>query len=266
MLLEVVSIGFLSVLIATIGIWFFKSSSQTEPEAPRRGLNRMQLNPEEEEQEEQKMTEKEAKKAQKKEERKAQREARQAVVDQKEKKRQDREAKWLEREKEWEQKEAEEEAKRKAEEEAKQKAQEEEYMKWKDMFQVEDEGEELQEGSYDLNRFLEYIKLRKVVMIEDIGAEFGLEGKSVVERLQDLENSGYLTGIVDDRGKYIYLTEEELLGVKAYIENRGRVTRMELSQEGNRLIRLEPTQEDKLKIEQEEKSLAQNLDEEEHNG
>ena len=78
-----------------------------------------------------------------------------------------------------------------------------------------------------------------------------------MNRLNELEKSGILTGIIDDRGKFIYITDEEFLGFKKYLEARGRVSRLELCNEGNRLIRLNPTAEDKIKIDAEEKIAAE---------
>ena len=52
--------------------------------------------------------------------------------------------------------------------------------------------------------------------------------------------------------------------VKKFIERRGRVSRLDLARESNRLIRLNPTQEDKAKIEEEEKALVSNLQFEEN--
>ena len=49
------------------------------------------------------------------------------------------------------------------------------------------------------------------------------------------------------------------MSVKKFIERKGRVSRLDLAREGNRLIRLIPTQEDKAKIQAEEAELVKNL-------
>ena len=49
---------------------------------------------------------------------------------------------------------------------------------------------------------------------------------------------GLLTGVMDDRGKFIYISEEELLNVKKFIEQRGRVSIAELAKHSNELISL----------------------------
>ena len=52
--------------------------------------------------------------------------------------------------------------------------------------------------------------------------------------------------------------------MKKFIERKGRVSRLDLARESNRLIRLNPTAEDKAKIEAEEKALVSNLEFEEN--
>lgn len=37
-----------------------------------------------------------------------------------------------------------------------------------------------------------------------------MTNKAVLDRIKALEAAGTLRGILDDRGKYIYLTEEEI--------------------------------------------------------
>jgi hypothetical protein len=51
---------------------------------------------------------------------------------------------------------------------------------------------------------------------------------------------GLLTGVMDDRGKFIYISEEELQKVKVFIEQRGRVNITELAKSSNELINLKP--------------------------
>lgn len=44
------------------------------------------------------------------------------------------------------------------------------------------------------------------------------------------------TGVIDDRGKFIYITPEELAAVANFIRQRGRVSIAELAQASNSLI------------------------------
>lgn len=93
------------------------------------------------------------------------------------------------------------------------KKEEEEYNKWKDCFAVKEEGEEAQELESEnlINEFINYIRLRKVVSLEDLSGKFKIQPNELVEKLNFLEAQKRMCGIIDDRGKYIYLTEKELL-------------------------------------------------------
>lgn len=58
--------------------------------------------------------------------------------------------------------------------------------------------------------------------------------------MQDLQAEGRLTGVIDDRGKFIYITMEELEAVARYIRQNGRVSIADLAASSNRLINLDP--------------------------
>ena len=58
--------------------------------------------------------------------------------------------------------------------------------------------------------------------------------------MQSLQESGQLSGVVDDRGKFIYISEEELQAVADFIKKRGRVSIAELVSSSNTLINLQP--------------------------
>ena len=53
-----------------------------------------------------------------------------------------------------------------------------------------------------------------------------------------VQEMGLLTGVMDDRGIFIYISEEELLKVKKFKEQRGRVSIVELAKHSNELISL----------------------------
>ena len=55
-----------------------------------------------------------------------------------------------------------------------------------------------------------------------------------------MQAEGQLTGVIDDRGKFIYITVEELEAVARYIRQNGRVSISDLAASSNRLISLEP--------------------------
>ena len=118
--------------------------------------------------------------------------------------------------------------------------------------QVEDTGLDETGASGDKDRaIVEYIERRKVVMLEDVAAEFKMLAKDVVAKIEWLEKEGKLLGITDDRGKYIHVTQEEFQQIGSYIENCGRVNRSDLFREANKIVRMIPTEADKEIIKQE---------------
>ncbi|TKY48974.1 DDRGK domain-containing protein 1 [Spatholobus suberectus] len=135
------------------------------------------------------------------------------------------------------------------EEEARaQKAKEEEaaaleFEKWKGEFSIDDEGtlEEVQDSTEDLlANFVEYIKKHKCVPLEDLAAEFKLRTQECINRITSLESMGRLSGVMDDRGKFIYISQEEMKAVADYIKRQGRVSISHLASKSNQFIDLEP--------------------------
>ena len=47
----------------------------------------------------------------------------------------------------------------------------------------------------------DYIRGRKAVALDELAAEFGLRGAEAPRRVAELEASGAITGVMDDRGK-----------------------------------------------------------------
>lgn len=184
------------------------------------------------------------KKEKKRQEREAQRQAEEAAHDSRVTK-QDWYAEM--RRKKDEEREAEE---RRMEEEAKaRQAKEEEaaaleFEKWKGEFSIDAEGtteNEVQDASQGLLfDFVEYIKKHKCVQLEDLAAEFKLRTQECINRITSLEDMGRLSGVMDDRGKYIYISLDEMKAVADYIKREGRVSISHLASQSNQFIDLEP--------------------------
>jgi glucan-binding YG repeat protein len=131
---------------------------------------------------------------------------------------------------------------RKAKEE-KERREYEEYLKMKEAFSVEEEGyEEGDDGNETnlLQEFVNYIKNNKVVVIEDLAAHFKLKTQAAIDRIKDLQKDDILTGVIDDRGKFIYVSQDEMDAVAKFIRQRGRVSIAELAENSNKLINLTP--------------------------
>ena len=104
------------------------------------------------------------------------------------------------------------------------------------------------QAAQTISEMIAWITRRKVVNLEDVAAEFHMTTTDVIQRIEQLESEGRLTGITDDRGKYIHITEQEFESVTQYILTKGRVNRQELLGECNKLIRMEPTASDQKLI------------------
>jgi len=156
---------------------------------------------------------------------------------------------------------AREEAERKEREE-KEKKEQAEFDDWKNMFSVEAEGEDNsdQADAGAVEKFVDYIKVRKVVNLEDLAADFKMKTSVAIDRLKDLEKLGRLSGIFDDRGKYVYITTEEMAGVAEWLKNKGRISRADLVAACNKIVRLNPTEEDKARLQHEASSAVDALD------
>merc|ERR1719163_2552512 len=117
------------------------------------------------------------------------------------------------------------------------KAEAEEFDKWKDLFTVENEGtaeaEIQQESQGLLQEFIDHIVAKKVVVLEELAAEFGLRTADAVSRVQALESMGRITGVMDDRGKFIYISEQEMAKVAEHINARGRIAIADLAKKSN---------------------------------
>nr|SVE78035.1 EOG090X0N9E [Daphnia lumholtzi] len=175
---------------------------------------------------------------------------RKAAREAEEKEREERKALELEKEKERKrleeleqlaEKEKEEQIKREAEEKI--RREHEEYLKMKAAFIVEEQGYDAQEESAEENRlqkFVDYVQETKIVLLEELAAHFQLKTQDAIDRLQKLVQDGSLTGVIDDRGKFIYISREEMESVAKFIRKRGRVSLSDLAESSNLLIQLGP--------------------------
>lgn len=94
--------------------------------------------------------------------------------------------------------------------------------------------------------------------MDELAAHFGLKSDEAISRLHYFLDNGLLEGVMDDRGKFICITDDELnagrlflpqffifitvltsIAVAKFINQRGRVTIHELAEYSNKLIRLE---------------------------
>ncbi|KAF0762086.1 DDRGK domain-containing protein 1 [Aphis craccivora] len=116
-----------------------------------------------------------------------------------------------------------------------------EYTRLKQSFGIEEEGyeETLENEGSTLTQFIEHIKENKVIILDELALKFKLKTQVVIDRIQSLLEDGSLTGVIDDRGKFIYISQSELNAVASFINKRGRVSLTELAEHSNSLIVLD---------------------------
>lgn len=126
-------------------------------------------------------------------------------------------------------------------EEEKAKKEHLEYIQLKETFGIEEEGyeETLEDEGATLTQFIEHIKENKVIVLDELALKFKLKTQIVIDRIQSLLEEGSLTGVIDDRGKFIYISQSELNAVASFIIKRGRVSLTELAEHSNNLIVLD---------------------------
>merc|ERR1712183_871665 len=125
--------------------------------------------------------------------------------------------------------------------EEKERGEQGEYEKLKAAFSVEDEGCDAGEEGDEENKllkFINYIKETKVVLLEDLAAQFHGKTQEAIDLATQLQTDGLLTGVIDDRGKFIYISQEELEAVAKFIRQQGRVRITDLAMSSNKLITL----------------------------
>ena len=132
------------------------------------------------------------------------------------------------------------------EKERKEKEEYEQYLALKESFQLEEEGFDgdvnEEESQNKLQAFIDYVKTQKVVHMDELAGTFNLRTQDVVQRLQDLLQQELLVGVIDDRGKFIYITNEELKSVAKFMRQRGRVSITDLAENSNMFINLNPVE------------------------
>merc|ERR1711988_903858 len=142
---------------------------------------------------------------------------------------------------------AEEEELRKLAEERKQR-EDEEYKLWKGNIIIEEEGQKEEETEKQLADIVNYIKKHKVVQLEDLSTVSSMRTQELVDVLRKLEDRDELSGVIDDRGKYVYISPSEMEEVAQFIKRRGRVSIEDIAAQSNKLINLSPLEREDVAI------------------
>eukprot|EP01063_Lacrimia_lanifica_P005125 TRINITY_DN12947_c0_g1_i1.p2 TRINITY_DN12947_c0_g1~~TRINITY_DN12947_c0_g1_i1.p2 ORF type:complete len:261 (+),score=94.05 TRINITY_DN12947_c0_g1_i1:78-860(+) len=103
----------------------------------------------------------------------------------------------------------------------------------------EDDAPEDVEARYH-EALLAAIHREKVVSMEALSAELDRPVEELAATMDSLLASGRLTGIHDDRGRFVHITPAEYTAVERYVRQRGRVAVADLAAESSRLVEMQP--------------------------
>ncbi len=98
------------------------------------------------------------------------------------------------------------------------------------------------------------LKTAKLSLLEDLSHKFKLTTRQIVDKIKELETNHLISGIFDERGKYLVIEREEWEAIKKYISARGRVKKTDIMSECAKLIKIpERVEEDLLRLVEDEK-------------
>jgi hypothetical protein len=99
---------------------------------------------------------------------------------------------------------------------------------WKASFQIKEDGTvkaDIAQDSQDLLAdFIDHIVHKKALVLEELAEEFRLRTQDTVRCIQELEAVRRITGVMDDRGKFIFVSLREMENVSAFIQSGGRTS------------------------------------------
>ncbi|KAK2952566.1 putative DDRGK domain-containing protein 1 [Blattamonas nauphoetae] len=80
-----------------------------------------------------------------------------------------------------------------------------------------------------VTQFVDFIKRKRMVSMESVATEFGLTTPEALNRIQSLQEMGTLPGVLDDRGRFFYISVDELKDIAKEVKRRGRVSIADLT-------------------------------------
>ncbi|SBT35230.1 conserved Plasmodium protein, unknown function [Plasmodium ovale wallikeri] len=103
-----------------------------------------------------------------------------------------------------------------------------------------------------LSCFLNFIKLKKYVNITELSVKF-----QTTTELEELEEQDMINGVLDEKGNYIYLSQEEINKLCFEIQTKGKVnTHEDFVNICNKVISLSINDKDMEKLKEEEEKIV----------
>ncbi|GBE62409.1 DDRGK domain-containing protein [Babesia ovata] len=125
-------------------------------------------------------------------------------------------------------------------------------------FVVETEGHEQPRKQFNVEDFVNFVIWKKATNLVELSAKFDLKQNEVVHRLNQLEDQGRLFGLLDERGRYLYISATDVDTLEHYIVNSGRIHKSRnLTPFCNTALCMEPTEENVSRLRAWEQSVQQ---------
>jgi hypothetical protein len=113
------------------------------------------------------------------------------------------------------------------------------YREWRGAIRVEGGGEAADAGvraaALDA-AIVQLARLRRVLVLDDVAEDLGVRTSELLERVEGLRAAGSLRGVLDDRGKFVVVSDDDLDRLAAFVRQRGRVSLPELARHSNELV------------------------------
>ena len=78
----------------------------------------------------------------------------------------------------------------------------------------------------------------KVVSVEELAGALKVTMQEAISMLKELDRTGRVNGVLDDRGKYICILPDEFQAIADYINRQGRVSKATLARVSTKLVDL----------------------------
>lgn len=113
------------------------------------------------------------------------------------------------------------------------------YRQWRGAIRVEGGGEAADAGvraaALDA-AIVQLARLRRVLVLDEVAEDLGVRTSELLERVEGLRAASSLRGVLDDRGKFVVVSDDDLDRLAAFVRQRGRVSLSELARHSNELV------------------------------
>eukprot|EP00550_Attheya_septentrionalis_P004687 CAMPEP_0198291876 /NCGR_PEP_ID=MMETSP1449-20131203/9242_1 /TAXON_ID=420275 /ORGANISM="Attheya septentrionalis, Strain CCMP2084" /LENGTH=327 /DNA_ID=CAMNT_0043990561 /DNA_START=85 /DNA_END=1068 /DNA_ORIENTATION=+ len=85
--------------------------------------------------------------------------------------------------------------------------------------------------------FVALCEAQRVINLDDMACQFDISIEHVIKRIEQIEEEGRITGIIDEH-TFIYVSPTEMSAIANFCHRNGKVTVTEIAKECNRLLNL----------------------------